>query len=251
MRHGEPQSWDKVVVVPTYGRNLTFLEDCLRSLAGYEGAPIIVAVTAADDATMKAVEALLTRHTGLVAETFALDSDTSELGGLYVAWQRTGAAEIFLLHDSCEVIDHRLFEIAFEQLAGAGVPMLRQYEHVWVSCLGKYRREVLDQLDPAMMLPSGRQEAMEAEIAFTSAYSKAEPNLADFPEPMQESEEIILHHGRKNHVMENAFLKKWKASWSIDHIFDAAGHKRGDAERSASETRMAHGILEEYFGKPE
>ncbi|QUL37954.1 hypothetical protein [Erythrobacter sp. JK5] len=250
MTHGPPGTWDRVVIVPTYARNTAFLRDCLASLAGYRAVPILLVVTAASRESVAAATAIADEFPGTVARIETLEADTSELGGLHVACRCTSAREMFLLHDSCEVLDHGLFRIAFDELCGSAVPMLRSYGLVWTSCLGKYRRATLDRIDPALLLPGGRLEAMEAEITFTQAYSRAEPQLVDFPEPMRETDEIVARHGRDNHLMANSYLRKWKASWSIDHVFRSAQQGARDPARMQSETRMSHAILEEFFGKP-
>jgi hypothetical protein len=122
--------------------------------------------------------------------------------------------EGFILHDSCEIKDNILFPLVFEQFKGLSVA-ISPYPVLFGMFIGKYRYEILKDID----IPRVRDkfDEMEQEVEFNNLYSSKEPNkkllFNDFADKPDEWSVYETKWGRKNKILENEYIKKYKATW--------------------------------------
>jgi hypothetical protein len=122
--------------------------------------------------------------------------------------------EAFILHDSCEIKDNILFPLVFEQFKGSSVA-ISNYPVLFGMFLGKYRYEVLkDMLIPKV---SDKLSEVKQEVTFNRLYAQKEPNkhllFVDFADKPDEWAVYETKWGRKNKILENEYLKKYKGTW--------------------------------------
>lgn len=151
------------------------------------------------DSIETAYPVVVTNHTGWVTD------------GLREASQY-GFEEFVYLNESCVVKDNSLWELLFDEYAGKSVALSPRF----LMFMGKFRKEPLDKL--SFPLIDGKvADVLLGEGQLMKRYMSIEPTVTPFPE-FKDSPKFENRHGRKNMVLENRYLKKWKGTWDVDMI---------------------------------
>lgn len=113
--------------------------------------------------------------------------------------------DFFLLHSSTLVKDLTIFDIAAQFKGSLAIcPGFGSF-------MGKYRREILEKV--GIPVPQDRQVAIYYEKYWNEIYMNTETTIASCDEPLVDSKIFEMKYGRKNMVLENVYLKKWKSNW--------------------------------------
>jgi hypothetical protein len=176
---------NKAIVIGSTTKSV-WLENCLRSFNGYKDYPILVVV-----------------------------NDDFECGKLRWVVENTDIEEIFLLHDTVEIKDPVFFNDAFEKYEGVGVALTDE-PTIYGMFLGKYRREILSKIE--IPITKTKIEAVDAEMDFNKLYAENESRVVVYCPDLRNTEVFEEKFGRKNMVLENKYIKKYKATWSRDQL---------------------------------
>lgn len=176
----------QAIVIGSTTKTKHWLENCLNSFGDYRGYPIMVMV-----------------------------NNDWEIGKIKWVLEYTNLDEFFLLHDTVEIKDPILFDIAFKTNAGKSFALSGSPAYMGMY-LGKYRREVLSQIE----IPSvaTKKEAVDQEIAFNQRYAEKEQNKEMIEQPLNNTNIFEDKFGRTNMVLENFYIKKYKGTWSYDQV---------------------------------
>jgi len=139
-------------------------------------------------------------------------SDNFELGAITDAMRDYD--EFVFLHDTCEVKSSKLFDYSFEELDGQSVSFA-SHPSPFGMYLGKYRSSILKKI--TWTLPTNKLEAVESEISFPNSYALVEYPVS-IPNPLTSSDVFEEKFGRNNMILENDWLKKYKATWNREMI---------------------------------
>lgn len=175
---------NKAIVIGSTTRTKNWLENCLSSFGKYDKYPIIVVV-----------------------------NDDFELGKIKWIYDFTNLEEFFILHDTVEIKNTELFDLAFEYegsfaLSNQPVPM--------GMFLGKYRRCVLDKM--SIPITKTKMEAVLQECAFNQEYAKLETKMATIFNPIVNTDKFEEKFGRNNMILENDYIKKYKGTWTLEMV---------------------------------
>jgi len=175
---------DNAIVIGSTTNTKDWLQNCLNSFNGYNKYPIIVVI-----------------------------NDDFELGKLKWVYEHTKVDQIFLLHDTVEIKDPSLFEVAFDFDGSYALSNQPVYLGMF---LGKYRREILDQ----MIIPETKtkMEAVLAEISFNNEYERLEQKRGIICQPIVNTSNFEEKFGRNNMILENDYIKKYKGTWSLEMV---------------------------------
>lgn len=135
-------------------------------------------------------------------------SDNFELGAITEVMNDYD--EFIFLHDTCQVKSDKLFDFCFEECGGRSVSFA-SHPSPFGMYLGKYRSEILKRI--TWRLPETKLEAVEGEISFPNDYARIEYPIS-IPDPLTSSHIFEEKFGRVNMVLENDWIKKWKATWN-------------------------------------
>jgi hypothetical protein len=106
-----------------------------------------------------------------------LKSNSFEFGGLLYAYDETQYDNFFLLSHSCQIVDPKVFEIAFEEYRDRSAAFFLQQPRpnvaFWESHIGKYRREALAALDFKRFQPRNIFEARSYRSSSSHALIKS------------------------------------------------------------------------------
>jgi len=121
--------------------------------------------------------------------------------------------EFLVLHDTIEIKDNSLFDIVFEKHKGQSV-FLRQKSCMFLikytkEHLAKLTQENIDKLYDV----SNKNEAIAAEGWFNVEYMKISDPVFLFQD-FKDNGVREMKYGRKNMVLENKYMKKYKGSWN-------------------------------------
>lgn len=183
------------IVITTSEATKEWLRDCLTSLAGCKYPVLIVS------------------NGGYYPEskdlTLPVDLAVNEWNGFELGGIARGAEsfdEFIHLMDTCVVKDQGMFDAMFE------------YPHSvcltpgFFSYLGKFKSDVLRAVGVPRI--ETKNEAVLKERWWTEDYLKLDPGYKVFqPELPVESTVFVERHNRKNMVLENDFIIKYKANW--------------------------------------
>lgn len=200
---------DQVIVIATHISGVQFLENLLESFRGYNKYPILLAVSDSQIENEHVFLNIKNNFKELPIEIIFEEKNLFEYTGIYSAYYKTKYNEFLLLGHSCEIVNPKIFDLAFETHKGiscAGclaycdwgicfngnltneerTTILFQYispednqkiinkgQNVYcVSYLGKYRREILDKMDLSFYNTASNiiDAHLKLEIAFTSDY---------------------------------------------------------------------------------
>lgn len=171
------------VVVATTPERHKWLNNCLKSLHGIKY-PLIV-----------------------------LSDFTYELGKIGFIHKHTSIDQFVLLHDSCVVKDHTLFDISFNYPHSACFSDDPIYFSMY---LGKYRREVLDQL--TIPTVTSKIEAVEQEIQFNAQYVGHDMHTKLLFTDFHNTQNFVTKFHTKVMVLENRYLIKYKSCWNRSQL---------------------------------
>lgn len=167
------------IVIGSTTKTSDWLDNCLKSFGDYKKYPIIVVV-----------------------------NDDFELGKLRWVYENTLIDDIFLMHDSVEVKDPSFFDTVFESQKSVAIT---NHPCPFGMFFGKYQRKYLDMID----IPETKTKlsAVEQEMVFNGNYASVADYFVLFPE-FKNQPVFEQKFGRKNMVLENRCLKKYKGTWS-------------------------------------
>lgn len=173
----------QAIVIATTPSPSDFLPNLLRSMEGYDKYPILVV------------------------------SDYGyELGKIKFIYEHTDIEEFFLLQESCEIKDTKLFDMVFEKYKGKSVsvsPHLQSY-------LVKYRRAILDKMEIPVV--KSKIESIEQEYEFNKQYKEKDSSLNILFPDLGDKDVFEEKFGRTNMVIENKYIKKYKGTWTTQNL---------------------------------
>lgn len=117
--------------------------------------------------------------------------------------------EFFVLHSSCEVKMNSLFKKCFRDHEGKSVA-LSSYPVLFGMFLGKYRYEIAKQLP--LPIAKDKAHAVDLEVTWNNAYCALEKPVLLF-DGFVDNDRFEQKFGRKNMVIENEYIKKYKGTW--------------------------------------
>lgn len=161
-----------------------WLENCLKSFQGYDKYPIIVVI-----------------------------NNDFEVGKILDVLKYTDLDEFFLFHDTVEIKDPSFITTAFNIEGGVS---LCDHPTTFGMFIGKYRREILETMDIVPTLT--KKDAVIAEMKFNQDYCSREPKLYTLFPDFQNTNIFEEKFGRKNMVLENEYLKKYKGTWHWEQL---------------------------------
>lgn len=176
------ETMHQAIVIGSTTQTKDWLENCLNSFGKYSTYPIIVVV-----------------------------NDDFELGKIKWVMDNTNLDEFFLLHDTVEIKNTSMFDIAFQTPGSFALANQPVYMGMF---LGKYRREILSQMQITPTIT--KRQAVLAEIEFNNRYAQLEPSQHSIAQPLHDTDIFEDKFGRKNMILENPWIKKYKGCWSID-----------------------------------
>lgn len=139
-------------------------------------------------------------------------SDNFELGAITEVMNDYD--EFIFLHDTCEIKSDKLFSFCFEECGGRSVSFAN-HPSPFGMYLGKYRSEILKRI--SWRLPETKLEAVEGEISFPNDYARVEYPIS-IPNSLTSSNVFEEKFGRLNMILENDWIKKYKATWNRNMI---------------------------------
>jgi FkbM family methyltransferase len=220
------ESNDNVIVIPSHVSGLRFLENLLTSFGTYDRYPIYLVINEYRDEVEPLFQAVLSKFRHLPISVGRLKSNSFEFGGLLCAYDETAYQNFFLLPHSCEIVDPRVFEVAFEEYRGrsAAFFLRQQFDgtHFWESHIGKYRRETLAAINFRQFQPHNIYEATyRSEFGLTRRYQMHEPTAFAFHRVSGPTGEIAEKFGKPRLKMSTPQLIKWKTHWSAAMLFSS------------------------------
>lgn len=192
-----------MIIIPSHiSRVDTWLKDCLSSIKTDH--PVMV-VFQGDKPTKGLKIGFDYTHQAL---------NGFDPGAIVWAREHCEDEEFFVLHDSCLVKDNLLWRVVFEGYYENSVA-LADHPTALGMFLGKYRTEIVKQLDPP--IAKDKMHAVELEIDYNKRYCEI-----DYPvimnEPLSISNVFEEKFGRKNMILENRWIKKYKGTWNRDMV---------------------------------
>lgn len=169
-----------VVIATTAGRSM-WLADCLASLDGYTRYPIVV-----------------------------VNQYDFELGKIKWVYDHTDIDEFLFLQDSVVVKEYAWIDEVFDY--EGSVSLCRQPFFMY---LGKYTRSGLSSV--SLPLIHTKRDAIMHENSWTQEYVQKAGNVA-YLWPLQDGSVFTERHGRRNMVLENEHLIKYKGTWDLSNV---------------------------------
>ena len=152
--------------------------------------------------------------TSLRCKKFTIIGDEAmwELGKIKFIHETYRHERFLFLHDSVEILDDSFFDFIDET---TGSVALFSDPVPFGMFMGIFERRVLDQVP--LWQPTSKESSAKAELLWTTRYARAaEPYTVLFPEVCDRNAvRIIERFGRKNLVLENRFIRKYKATWGM------------------------------------
>lgn len=129
-----------------------------------------------------------------------------ELGGILRGAEHFD--EFIHLMDTCIVKDQKMFDEMFEHKGSVYLC------DGFFSYLGKYRKEILDKVGIPKI--NNKADAIALENSWNRKYLDADPNAVQYlPELPIHTGVFVEKHGRKNMVLDNGAIVKFKGTWSL------------------------------------
>ena len=187
-----------MIIIPTHiSRVNTWLKDCLASLDTNHQVMVLF-----QEKEPEAIEIpFLYAHHQL---------NGFDPGAIVWAREHCEDEEFLVLHDSCVIKDNLLFDIVFNSFSGHSVAFSSHPVPMGMF-LGKYKTAIVKQLDPP--IAKNKEHAVELEEEWNKKYCQLDYPII-MPDPLNVSDIFEEKHGRKNMVLENRFLKKYKGTWN-------------------------------------
>lgn len=187
----------KAIIVPTHDlhRRADILKNCLNSIK-----------------TKYKVIVLVSR--GIIPKwlkDYDVYCGTNGSDTLKKIYDLTDFDEFFILHDTCEITDNKLWEIVFEKYDGRSVSIAKRFGML----IGKFVRSSLSKVDlPAV---EGRIDGYHLyEEKFPDDYKAIEDYITLCPEFTDEFGCEEFKWNRMNHKLICPYIIKWKGNWNID-----------------------------------
>jgi len=176
----------QAIVIGSTTTTKDWLQNCLNSFGKYDKFPIIVVI-----------------------------NDDFEMGKIKWVMDNTNLDEFFLLHDTVEIKDTSIFDQAFTECASKSFALSSHPDYMGMF-LGKYRREILKQ----MVLPTTKtkEQAVIQEADFNRNYANLEPFKVVLNPPLLNTDIFEDKFGRKNMVLEDRYIKKYKGTWCWEMV---------------------------------
>lgn len=171
----------KAIVIATYNGREDWLRDCLESLAGYSVYPTLTI------------------------------NEPYELGVIKWIYEHTDLEEFILLQDSVRVKQYGWLDEVFAH--DGSVSMSHQQYFMY---LGKYTRKGLSKLEIPKV--QTKRESIRHEDEWTSHYARLNDTTTLWP--LQDTDIFEERHGRRNMVLENNHIVKYKGTWHPNMISD-------------------------------
>ncbi len=132
------------------------------------------------------------------------DNSGYELGVLKRAYDEI-RDDLFFLQDTCEIKDNEMFQYADIQQGGVAIC------DRFMSYLGKYKRDVLEQ----MTFPEvkDKEQSIHHEGEFNRRYMLLDKNFSYFPQRLHDSNTFEEKFGRLNMRLENDYIIKYKKTF--------------------------------------
>jgi len=142
-----------------------------------------------------------------------VDDATQELAQIKFIHETFRHERFLFLHDSVEILDDRFFELID---ATSGSVALFGDPVPFGMFMGVFERKVLDSVP--LWQPASKEAAARAELLWTTRYARAaEPYTILFPDVCdRKAVRVVERFGRKNLVLENEFIRKYKGTWGMN-----------------------------------
>jgi hypothetical protein len=210
-----------VILIPTHISGTCFLKNLLASFHDFNRYPIVVMPTGFEephrDVFRRVVGSFDHLPVSIVPTTHHFN-----FGALYTVYRQTDYQNIFLLPNSCEIVNTALFDLVFERAVGRSVAfaLMEGVEgSFWHSEIGKYRRPILDRLAGLeQYLPHTALEATRTEMTFTARYHALDPQAVVLFPDWVDSHSFETKCGERRMKISNAHIIKWKGHWTFDMV---------------------------------
>jgi hypothetical protein len=197
-----------ILIVTWYG-TVKYCLELLKSLENYKDYPLVVAINEVEKLTDTEFLEYLQSHS---IEVLPIVGNRWESGGLMAASVFSPYQEFILIQDTLEVKDPSIFNQMFAY-EGRSVA----FGDGWLCYLGKYRREVLNQI----IIPTcfTKMDAFYHEVKLGALYNwvaahvEGQAPVVMFPEWKNENPNNWTEEkfGRENLVLDNPYLIKRKS----------------------------------------
>ena len=243
-----------VIVIPTHRTGTKFLDNLLVSFKGYNKYPILIVILDYRQSDREVFSSIISRFSKLPLSLETMETNSFELGGLYTAYKKTDYDEFLLLPHSCEIVNHNLFDIVFNEFAGRSAAFGVQagnwnaflgsgshnekyiFKYVdrtisnrlakmgniefWHGHVGKYRREILNRMNLQYYLPTNMIEAIsKSELLFTSTYHSLDEATVVLFRDWTDRNVFEHKFGKTRLKIINEYIIKWKSHWSPEMVF--------------------------------
>lgn len=140
-----------------------------------------------------------------------------QIDGVRKTFEDTDYEEIFFLNETCIVKDNSLWKIVFEEYKGYSVTLADKFQMY----LAKYLREYVE-WTTFPKVSNRWEDVTRGEDGWNHQYMAADPNYIKI-DPIEDENPDFEHNfeykfGRKNMVVQNQYIKKWKSAWNISMI---------------------------------
>ena len=175
----------RVIIISTFKDSL-FLKDCLESLIGCKY-PVIIHFNSEE-------------------------KNEFEMGAVRIG-KELEIDEFFVLPDTCKIKNLEIFDIAFD------IPQSCCLDLNYLSYVGKYRLEVLNQLE--LPIVRTKIEAWQQEFEFHEKYARIEKPVKLFPGFWDDKNSFqFFHNDRLNLVNENEYIIKYKGCYTKEMVLN-------------------------------
>jgi hypothetical protein len=139
-----------------------------------------------------------------------VSTDGYELGKIRWVYENTNLDRWFLIHDSVLIKDTSLFDLAFSYPKSVAVSNCPTKFGMY---LGIYQRETLSKV--GIPHANSKEDAIRYEIEWSNKYCEEEGDVPTlFPDFVDHNHNGIKDvFGRRNLVLENKYLIKYKGTW--------------------------------------
>jgi hypothetical protein len=214
---------NKLIVIHTVAGRENWLKNCLNSLKDYGNSydikcnpthyPIYIIITGQIELSDSFKFYLNSLSYPLIYAQHT-DWETGVIAYIHTIFQ---PEHFIYLHDSIEIKDTTLFDLSFKH------PNSVYYFHRFMSYMGKYKRTTLNKIQITQSYSKQQacinedKDALEQYNSFMWQYFKIETPHWLFP-GLNDTNIFEEKFGRKNMILENQYLKKYKGHWNWSMI---------------------------------